>query len=107
MQGRVATLDMTADDDATVRQRLDDEIPALMFAAEQDVIVILGSRPGLHRATAEAIALAHRELHAARGRLVVVTDQATAARCCRRLPELIVAATLRQAERALGLGLSA
>jgi hypothetical protein len=75
MHGRVATLDMTADDEATVRRRLDEEIPALMLAAEQDVIVLLGERPGLHRATSEAIALAYRELHAARGRLVVVTDR--------------------------------
>jgi hypothetical protein len=104
MHGRAAMLDMTADDEATVRHRLYEEIPALIVAAEPDVIVMLGPRPGLRRSTAEAIALAHRELRAARGRLVVVTDQATAARCCRALPALIVAATVRQAERALGLG---
>jgi hypothetical protein len=68
-------LDMSGEDETTVAARLDLEIPAL----------------------------AHRELRAVGARLVVVTDPAGARHCTRECPEMLVAATLRQAHAALGL----
>jgi hypothetical protein len=99
----LTTVDMAADDEATVTVRLDSEIPALALAGVRYVVVDLGDRPVLRWSTAEAIALAHREVRALGGRLVVVGSPKAAGRCCRVCPELLVAATARQARAALGL----
>jgi hypothetical protein len=97
-----ATLDMGADDEATVASRLDQEIPMLTVAGVRYVVVDLGDRPRLRRKTAEAVALGHRELRAVGGRLVVVGSDKAARRCARGCPELRVAATVRQARDGLG-----
>jgi hypothetical protein len=89
---------MAGEDETTVSRRLDREIPALGGY----VILRLGDRP-LRRATAQAIALAHRELRAVGGRLVVVTNPEGARQCARVCPDVFVAATERQAHAALGL----
>src|SRR4051794_38871354 len=91
---------MTGEDESTICLRLDEEIPALALSRGY-VILRVGDRP-LRRATADAVALAHRELRAVGGRLVVVTDQDGARQCTRVCPELLVAATERQAHAALG-----
>jgi hypothetical protein len=96
------TLDMAGEDETTVALRLDQEIPALAIAGASCVVLDVGDRP-LHRATVAAIALAHHELRAVGGRLVLVTNPAGARECARVCPEMIVAATLRQAHAALGL----
>jgi uncharacterized protein YhfF len=95
------TLDMAGEDEATVALRLDHEVPALAMAGTACVVLDLGDRP-LRHGTAAALALAHRELRATGGRLVVVTNAAGARQCSRVCPELIVAATRRQAHAALG-----
>ena len=99
----LASLDMSGDDESIVRWRLDEEIPARMLSGTRYIVVALGDRPRLRRSTAAAIGLAHRELRAVRGRLVVITNQVTAGHCNRACPDLLVAASVRQAESALGL----
>jgi hypothetical protein len=95
-------LDLSAEDEATVLLRLDQEIPDLALAGVSHVVIDLGDLAP-SRATADAVALAHRELCAVGGRLVVVTNQAGARQCARACPEMIVAATMRQAHDALGV----
>jgi hypothetical protein len=97
----LTTLDMADDDEATVAQRLDQEIPVLALAGTRYVVVDLGDRASLSRRTVEAVELAHRELRAVGGRLVVVGTPKAASRCSRACPELFVAATVRQARDAL------
>jgi hypothetical protein len=103
MQHGLITLDMSRDDEPTVALRLDGEVPAVVMSDVRYVILDLGERPTLRRSTADQIALAHRELRAVGGRLVVVGTQRAAHACARVCPELFVAATLRQAQAALGL----
>lgn len=102
MTNELITLDMAGEDETTVALRLDHEVPALAMAGAACVVLDLGDR-SLRHATAAAIALAHRELRATGGRLVVVTDPAGARHCTRECPGMLVAATLRQAHAALGL----
>jgi hypothetical protein len=97
----LTTLDMAVDDEATVASRLDHEIPALALAGSRYVVADLGDRPSVSRRTVEAVELAHRELRAMGGCLVVVGTPKAAFRCCRACPELLVAATVRQAREAL------
>jgi hypothetical protein len=96
-------LDMSGEDEQTVRLRLDQEIPEVAVAGVRHVILNLGERRALQRATREGVASAHRELRAVGGRLVVVTDHAGARHCTRECPDMLVAATRRQAHAALGL----
>jgi hypothetical protein len=96
-------LDMAGEDDATIARRLDTEIPAAVTSGACYVLLDLGPRPALRRATAEHVVLAHRELRAVGGRLVVVGTPRAAGECARLCPELFVAATVRQAHAALGL----
>ncbi len=103
MQHGLLTVDMSRDDELTVARRLDSEIPAAVLSGAGLVIVDLGPRPGLRRATAEQVVLAHREMRAVGGRLVVVCTPRAAGDCARLCPELLVAATVRQAYAALGL----
>jgi hypothetical protein len=102
VQQALVTLDMAGDDEATICVRLDHAIPALMTSAVRCVVLDLGERRALRRSTAEAIALAHRELRAVRGRLVVATSREAVGTCERLCPELAVAATVRQAHAVLG-----
>ena len=97
------TLDMAGDDEATVALRLDHETAALALAGTRYVVADLGDRPPRSRRTVDAVELAHRELRAMGGRLVVVGTPKAASRCCRACPELLVAATVRQARDALRL----
>jgi len=99
----VLTLDMAGDDEATIVLRLDHEIPVLALAGARYVVVDLGDRPAIRRATAAAIVLAHREMRAIGARVVVVGTPKAAHRCCRECPDLLVAATTRQARDALGM----
>jgi hypothetical protein len=95
------TLDMAGEDESTVALRLDQEVPVIAMSGTRYVVLDLGDRT-LHRATADAIALAYRELRAVGGRLVLVTNPAGARECARVCPEMTVAATRRQAHAALG-----
>jgi hypothetical protein len=97
------TLDMRGADEATIALRLDGEIPAAVVSGARYVILDLGARPALRRVTAEQVVLAHREMRAVDGRLVVVGTPRAANDCVRLCPELLVAATVRQAQAALGL----
>jgi hypothetical protein len=103
MQHGLITLDMSGDDEPTVALRLDGELPAVVMSGARYVILDLGQRPALRRSTVGEIALAHRELRAVGGRLVVVGTPRAASDCARQCPELFVAATVRQAQAALGL----
>lgn len=98
---QVIELDMSSEDERTVRLRLDHEIPALALGGAGCVILNLGERPALRRGTADAVALAHRELRAVGAWLVVVTNPAGARQCARVCSDVIVAATRRQAHAAL------
>jgi hypothetical protein len=98
----LVTLDMAGEDETTVCARLDTQIPALTMAGARYVILDLGDC-AVRRATADAVVLAHRELRAVGGRLVVVTNPDGARQCSRVCPEMIVAATVRQAQAALGV----
>ena len=99
----LVTLEMVTEDDQTVVLRLDQEVPALALAGTSVVVLKLGDRRELRRSTAKAVALAHRELRAVGARLVVVTDAAGARHCTRVCPDLMLAATERQAHAAVGL----
>jgi hypothetical protein len=103
MQHGLVTLDMSGDDELTVARRLDQEVPAAVLSSVGVVIVDLGARSTLRRSTADQIALAHRKMRALGGRLVVVGTPRAAGECARHCPELLVAATVRQAHAALGL----
>jgi hypothetical protein len=98
-------LDMSAEDEAGVVDRLDHEIPALALAGASHVVLDLGDLP-FHRATADAVTPAHGELRAVGGRLVVVTTPPGARLCARVCPEMLVTATLRQAHAALALSVA-
>jgi hypothetical protein len=103
MQPGLMTLDMSGDDEPTIALRLDGEMPAVVMSGVRHVLLDLGERAALRRSTADQIALAHRELRAVGGRLVVVGTSRAASACARVCPELFVAATVRQAQAALGL----
>jgi anti-anti-sigma regulatory factor len=100
----LTTLDMRAEDEDTIAARLDHEIAALALAGARYVVVDLGDRPRLSHKTADAVALAHRELRAMGGQMVVVGTPKAAHRCAHESPGLMIAATLRQARDALGPG---
>src|SRR3954470_21913436 len=94
---------MSDDDEFTVSRRLDGEVPTALTSGMCHVIVDLGSRPGLRRSTVEQIVLAHREMRAVGGRLVVVGTPSAAVDCARRCPELLGAAAVLQAQWARGV----
>jgi hypothetical protein len=100
---QVLTLDMTADDEATIRLRLVHEVPAVVEAGARYVVLDLGARDTLRSGLTGTLAGAHRDLRAVKGRLVVVTSPHTAIECARVCPDLLLAATTRQAFAALGL----
>ncbi|HEX5620971.1 MAG TPA: hypothetical protein VFX51_21290 [Solirubrobacteraceae bacterium] len=95
MTNELISLDMAGEDETTIALRLDLEIPVLAMSGAACVVLDLGDRP-LQRATVAAVALAHRELRAVGGRLVVVTNPAGARQCARVCPEMMVAATTRR-----------
>src|SRR5262245_42514388 len=88
---QVLSLDMTADDEATIRLRLVHELPAVVEAGARYVVLDLGPREALRTGLTDALNTAHRELRAAQGRLVVVTSQQTAFACARACPDLLLA----------------
>jgi hypothetical protein len=104
---RVLTLDMTSDDEATIRLWLVHELSAIVEAGAHYVVLELGERDTLRSGTTDALANAHRELRSVKGRLVVVTSQRTAIECARGCPDLLLAATTRQAFAALGVAIEA
>jgi hypothetical protein len=103
IQAQASTVDMSADDEATIRLRLVHELSAIVEAGLSYVVVELGQRETLRRGTTDALANAHRELRAANGRLVIVTSSRAAIECARVCPDLLAAATTRQAFAALGI----
>jgi hypothetical protein len=100
----LTTLDLGAEDEHTIAARLDHGMPTLALSGVRYVVVDLGDRARLSRKTAEAVALAHRELRAMGGQMVVVGTPKAAQRCTRECSSLMIAATLRQARDALGPG---
>ncbi len=104
---QAVTLDISADDEFTIRLRLVHELSTLVEAGVLHVVLDLGARETIRRGTADALANAHRELRAAKGRLIVVTSSHAAIECPRMHPDLLAAATTRQAFAALGIATDA
>jgi hypothetical protein len=100
----LAMLDLTTDDEYAARVRVDAELPGLAASGVQFVVLDLGTRTEMHRATCAAIALAHRQLDMAGSQLAVVGTTSALRACTRRYPELFVTATIRDALSAFGIG---
>ena len=100
----LSALDLSSEDPHAIERRLDAEIPALILGGSTHVVVSLGRRRDLPRSTVDAITLAHHEMRAVGGRLVVIAEPDVAAICAQACPGLLVAATERQAQAGLGLG---
>jgi hypothetical protein len=99
----LAMLDLTADDEHAARARLDAELPGLTVSGVRFVVLDLGPRTEMRRATCAAIALAHRQLEMVGSRLAVVGTTSALRTCTRRCPELFVTATIRDALSAFGI----
>ena len=103
LRPRALTIDMRADDEPAIRHWLLHEVPDLIDTGVRSVVLELGDRTTVRNGVKGALADAHHTLRAVNGRLVVVTSPAIAIECARACPDLLVAATTRQALAALGI----